>query len=87
MYIAIDATAGEREREASLEPLLIQPIRRWQLVLGKWLATVVFGIIGATLTLLCMLTAMHQLPLESDLSSLRATTGPDREFLIIAAFT
>ena len=64
MYIAIDATAGERER-GSLEPLLIQPIRRWQLVLGKWLATVAFGIIGATLTLLCMLTAMHQLPLEN----------------------
>ena len=35
-YLAIDATAGERER-GSLEPLLITPIGRRSLVLGKWL--------------------------------------------------
>lgn len=40
MNIAIDATAGERER-GSLEPLLLNPVPRLNLVLGKWLATVV----------------------------------------------
>ena len=49
MYIAIDATAGERER-GSLEPLLLQPVHARVLVLGKWLSTVVFGLIGGMLT-------------------------------------
>ena len=64
MYIAIDATAGERER-GSLEPLLLQPVSSTVLVLGKWLSTVVFGVIGGLLTLLCLSVAMHQLPLEN----------------------
>ena len=64
MYLAIDATAGERER-GSLEPLLIQPISRWELVLGKWLATVVFGLFGGLVTLICLVVAMHRLPLEN----------------------
>ncbi len=64
MYIAIDATAGERER-GSLEPLLLQPIHARVLVLGKWLSTVVFGLIGGILTLFCLSVAMHQLPLEN----------------------
>lgn len=36
MNIAIDATAGERERK-SLEPLLLTPASRFGLLLGKWL--------------------------------------------------
>ena len=73
MYIAIDATAGERER-GSLEPLLLQPIPSSVLVLGKWLSTVVFGMIGGLLTLLCLSVAMHQLPLEN--LGLRLVLGP-----------
>src|SRR5262249_42667121 len=38
MYLAIDATAGERER-GSLEPLLTLPVRREHLIYGKILAT------------------------------------------------
>ena len=37
MQIAIDSTAGERER-GSLEPLLLNPVRREALATGKWLA-------------------------------------------------
>lgn len=37
MTLAIDSTAGERER-GSLEPLLANPVPAWQLVVGKWLA-------------------------------------------------
>ena len=40
-YLAIDATAGEREH-GSLEPLLAQPVSRVQLVLGKVAATSIF---------------------------------------------
>lgn len=64
MYLAIDASAGERER-GSLEPLLIQPVSRWQLVFGKWLATVVFGLVGGLITLVCLVLSMHRLPLEN----------------------
>lgn len=35
MFAAIDTTAGERER-GSLEPLMMNPITGWQMVLGKW---------------------------------------------------
>ena len=34
MYLAIDATSGERER-GSLEPLLANPIARWEVMAGK----------------------------------------------------
>ena len=51
MYLAIDTTAGERER-GSLEPLLINPVRRWEFVLGKLAATLVFTAIAVFETLL-----------------------------------
>ncbi len=41
VYLAIDTTAGERER-GSLEPLLTNPVPRGQLMLGKALATCLF---------------------------------------------
>lgn len=50
MTVAIDSTAGERER-GSLEPLLANPVPAWQLVAGKWLAAWTFGIAAAVLTL------------------------------------
>ncbi len=40
-YMAIDMTAGERER-GSLEPLLSAPVPRWQLLLGKAIAAFAF---------------------------------------------
>jgi sodium transport system permease protein len=41
VYLAIDAVAGERER-GSLEPLLANPVPRWQVMFGKFLAAYVF---------------------------------------------
>ena len=52
MYLAIDATAGERER-GSLEPLLLTPTPRRELLVGKWIACSVFGTFGVVLTLGC----------------------------------
>ena len=48
--IAIDVTAGERER-GSLEPLLMNPVARVGLVTGKWLAVAVYGLTVAALTM------------------------------------
>jgi sodium transport system permease protein len=49
MYLAIDATAGERER-GSLEPLLTVPVRRELLIYGKILATCAYMILSLALT-------------------------------------
>jgi sodium transport system permease protein len=50
MAVALDATAGERER-ASLEPLLMTPARPFELVAGKWLATSAFNALVVLVTL------------------------------------
>jgi sodium transport system permease protein len=50
MAVAIDSTAGERER-GSLEPLLANPVPIGQLVVGKWLAAWSFASGVAVLTL------------------------------------
>lgn len=48
-YLAIDTTAGERERQ-SLEPLLSLPMSRYKLVLGKYLAVLTFVGLSSILT-------------------------------------
>jgi sodium transport system permease protein len=49
MYLAIDATAGERER-GSLEPLLALPVRREYLIYGKMLAACAYMTLSLALT-------------------------------------
>jgi sodium transport system permease protein len=60
---AMDTTAGERERR-SLEVLLAQPARAFDLIAGKWLATAVLAVIGLTLELLAAHFILKWLPLE-----------------------
>jgi len=43
MYLAIDLTAGERERQ-SLEPLFASPLPRWKILLGKLGAICTFSL-------------------------------------------
>lgn len=50
MAVALDTTAGERERQ-SLEPLLMTPARPAEIVAGKWLAVCAFNALVVTLTL------------------------------------
>lgn len=61
--IAVDGTAGERERK-SLEPLLVNPVRRNQFVIGKWLAAALFSVTGLVLVMGGNLYAMNLVPLE-----------------------
>ena len=51
VYLAIDTTSGERER-GSLEPLLANPVARWEFMLGKALATFVFTLTAMVVQLL-----------------------------------
>jgi sodium transport system permease protein len=63
MYLAIDTTAGERER-GSLEPLLSLPVTRDQLMLGKIAATCVFMAVSLLLSLCSFYVALKFMPLE-----------------------
>lgn len=47
LAIAIDVTAGERER-GSLEPLLMNPVSAGSLVIGKWLAVCLASLVTLT---------------------------------------
>ena len=59
MNLAVDTTAGERERN-SLEPLLVNPVSRLSLMLGKWLSAVVFSCAGVVLTMTSLVLAMRR---------------------------
>ena len=61
MHLAIDSTAGEKERK-SLEPLLINPVPRWQIMLGKMSATATYAFASLFLTLLAFRFAFPFLP-------------------------
>ncbi|MES2624748.1 MAG: ABC transporter permease [Pseudomonadota bacterium] len=62
--IAVDATAGERERK-SLEPLLVNPVLRSQLIIGKWLAAALFSIMGLIMVMALNMFALSRIPLET----------------------
>jgi len=63
MFLAIDATAGERERQ-SLEPLLINPVVRSRILLGKVLATASFSVCSVLISLTAFAVASRFLPVD-----------------------
>jgi sodium transport system permease protein len=63
MSTAVDSTAGERERR-SMEVLMAQPIRAWELVVGKWLTASALAVAGVTLELALAHAILSLLPLE-----------------------
>ena len=73
MQLSIDTTAGERER-GSLESLLLNPVSRSALVLGKWLATVAFAFACVLLTLACCVFVVEYTPVRE--LGLRLALGP-----------
>lgn len=62
-YLAIDTTAGERERQ-SLEPLLSLPLSRSAIVYGKYGATLCFVTLSALLTAISVYTLFRIFPVE-----------------------
>ena len=63
MQLSTDATAGERER-GSLEPLLINPVPRWQIIGGKYAAAAIVALGGMAATLAITAYVLTRLPLE-----------------------
>jgi sodium transport system permease protein len=60
-HLAMDTTAGEKERK-SLEPLLINPVPRWQIMTGKMITTMVFAMASLALTLVSFRIVLPYLP-------------------------
>ncbi|MEE8339443.1 MAG: ABC transporter permease [Xanthomonadales bacterium] len=60
-HLAMDTTAGEKERK-SLEPLLINPVPRWQIMTGKMLTTTVFAMASLALTLVSFRIVLPLMP-------------------------
>jgi sodium transport system permease protein len=81
MYLAIDTTAGERER-GSLEPLVINPVGRHELVLGKLGATLLFTVAAVIETLLGFYIMLNNLSSES--LGVKISMGPSALLQIFA---
>jgi sodium transport system permease protein len=63
MALAIDTTAGERERQ-SLEPLLANPVPRGRILAGKLMATTAFSVTTVMLSIIAFSFAGHFMPTE-----------------------
>jgi sodium transport system permease protein len=63
LHLAIDATAGERER-GSLEPLLVNPVSRFSVVAGKWLAISLATVFAVLVSLIGYRLAIARVPLQ-----------------------
>lgn len=72
MQIAIDSTAGERER-GSLEPTLLHPAPTWVFAGGKWVVATLTSLLAGALTL--ALTAATFPLLPADVLGLRIHLG------------
>ncbi len=82
MNLAIDVTAGERER-GSLEPLLVNPAPTRAVVMGKWLATVVVAALSVGITLVGFFVALGRVPLAT--LGVKASMGVPEAAVILAA--
>jgi sodium transport system permease protein len=87
MNLAIDTTAGERER-GSLEPLLCLPVTRDQLILGKILAACVFMAASLCISLVSFFFTLKFVSLEQ--IGMTPNFGPPvvvTAFLLLLPFT
>ncbi len=80
MNLAIDSTAGERER-GSLEPLLCLPVTRDQLIFGKIFAACLFMALSLSLSLISFYVVLKLMPLQQ--LGMTPNFGPD---VVVQAF-
>ena len=82
LYLAIDATAGERER-GSLESLLTTPVPRRQIIYGKIAAAAVLMLLSLTVTVCTCAGALRFIRLED--FGMTANLGAGTALAMIAA--
>lgn len=86
LYLAIDATAGERER-GSLESLLTVPVPREKLIYGKILATCAYMLLSLAISLAAFTLSLRFVELER--LGMSANFGPAvafKVFVVVAPF-
>jgi sodium transport system permease protein len=64
MYLAIDVTAGERERQ-SLEPLLITPVPRAAILAGKLAATTAYSLLSLLISVVAFSISLPFVPADA----------------------
>lgn len=84
MHLAMDTTAGEKERK-SLEPLLINPVPRWQIMAGKLITTMLFAMASLALTLLSFKLVLPLMPIGTFGIDLSITTPAMIMILLVIA--
>jgi sodium transport system permease protein len=87
LYLAIDATAGERER-GSLESLLTVPVTREHLIYGKIAATTTMMLAALAIVSCSIAVSLRAIPLET--FGMSANFGPSvvwRVFATVAPFS
>ncbi|CUS04399.2 putative Na+ ABC transporter permease protein [Candidatus Promineifilum breve] len=72
-YLAVDTTAGERERK-SLEPLLLNPVPRWEFLMGKFLAVFAFTLL-ATFLATALFLVLLGVPQVQEFTAIRVSVG------------
>ncbi len=81
MYLAIDLTAGERERQ-SLEPLFANPVPRWRILLGKIGAICAFSVSSLLICVTAFTIAGRLIPTEK--LGMDLNLGPAFAFEVVA---
>ncbi len=74
-YLAVDATAGERERK-SLEPLLLNPVPRQEFVVAKFLAVLAFTLL-ATFLATALFLVLLGIPQIQEFTNIQLNVGWD----------
>ena len=74
-YLAVDTTAGERERK-SLEPLLLNPVPRREFLIGKFLAVFAFTLMATFLATAFFLVLLG-VPQVQAFTNIRLSVGWD----------
>jgi sodium transport system permease protein len=82
MQIAMDSTAGERER-GSLEPLLVNPAPRQAIAGGKWLAATFTSVLSVLLTTTLVMAMLRFIPMQE--FGIRFRMVPSQIGLLLAA--
>ncbi len=81
VHVALDSTTGERER-GSFEPLLMNPVTRFQVLTGKLGATIVFTLMALAVQAVAFWVMLHSVPRES--LGLIAPPGALRLMLVVS---
>ena len=82
MQIAMDSTAGERER-GSLEPLLVNPAPRSVIASGKWLAATFTSMLSVILTTTIVMAMLRFIPMQE--FGIRFRMHPEQIAMLLAA--